>query len=86
MKFTYSQLATFVDFIDRVDGVRAALYYNSIHYTVFLGLIFEWMEKKKMKFTPSQIATFVDFIDRVHGVRVALDYFESVDPDFDNMD
>ncbi|KAF2619062.1 hypothetical protein F2Q68_00041561 [Brassica cretica] len=48
--------------------------------------IFEWMEKKKMKFTPSQPATFVDFIDRVHSIRAALDYFESVDPDFNNMD
>ncbi|CAF1969671.1 unnamed protein product [Brassica napus] len=51
--------------------------------------IFEWMEKKKMKFTPSQPATFVDFIDRVLGnmrIRAALDYFESVDPDFNNMD
>uniref|UniRef100_A0A0D3D5Z3 Uncharacterized protein n=1 Tax=Brassica oleracea var. oleracea TaxID=109376 RepID=A0A0D3D5Z3_BRAOL len=48
--------------------------------------IFEWMEKKKMKFTPSQLATFVDFIDRVHSIRAALNYFESVDPDFDNMD
>lgn len=39
-----------------------------------------------MKFSPSQLAHFVDFIDRVHGTRAALDNFESVDPDFDNMD
>ncbi|KAJ0236954.1 hypothetical protein HA466_0252380 [Hirschfeldia incana] len=48
--------------------------------------IFEWMDKKKMKFSPSQLAHYVDYIDRVHGIRAALDYFESVDPDFDNMD
>ena len=39
-----------------------------------------------MKFTPSQLATFVDYIYRVNSIRAALDYFESVDPDFDNMD
>uniref|UniRef100_M4EMZ0 Pentatricopeptide repeat-containing protein n=1 Tax=Brassica campestris TaxID=3711 RepID=M4EMZ0_BRACM len=72
--------------ITKADLVRWSILIDRYGRPEISVQIFEWMEKKEMKFTPSQLATFVDFIDRVHSIRAALDYFESVDPDFDNMD
>ncbi|KFK43327.1 hypothetical protein AALP_AA1G110300 [Arabis alpina] len=49
-------------------------------------VIFEWMDKKKMIISPSELAIYVHLIFMIKGATTAQEYFEKVEPNFDNMD